>query len=152
MALVLHGELALTKGVPELDGLVTGAGDDLAVVRGEGNGEDVLLVAHEAAGGLAGSNLPEAEGAIPRARECELAVGGDDDAGHEVVVATEGAHREAVVLLGALDGPHHDSLVTGRGKDLVVVLRRGCDGSHPVGVTRQFAAESELFACHGLID
>lgn len=51
MALVLDLELALAEGVPELDGLVAGAGDDLSVVGAEGDGEDVLGVANEALGG-----------------------------------------------------------------------------------------------------
>lgn len=74
VALVHDGVLALAEGVPELDGLVAGAADDLAVVGAEGDGEDVLLVADEAAGGLARRDLPEAEGAIPRAGESELAI------------------------------------------------------------------------------
>lgn len=48
------GVLALAEGVPQLDGAVAGGGDDLAVVDGEGDGEDVLGVADEAAGGAAG--------------------------------------------------------------------------------------------------
>jgi hypothetical protein len=48
------GVLALTECVPELDGAVAGGGDNLTVVRGEGDGEDVLLVADESAGGDAG--------------------------------------------------------------------------------------------------
>ena len=38
----LDGVLALGEGVPQLDGLVPGAGDDLPVVGGEGNGHHVL--------------------------------------------------------------------------------------------------------------
>ncbi|KAH9288652.1 hypothetical protein KI387_032769, partial [Taxus chinensis] len=51
--------------------------DDLAVVDGEGNTEDILHVADEAAGGMPGVEIPEAELAVPRARKCELAVRGD---------------------------------------------------------------------------
>ena len=38
VTLVGDGELAVTEGVPELDGAVAGTGDDLAVVGGEGEG------------------------------------------------------------------------------------------------------------------
>ena len=38
----LDGVLALGEGVPQLDGLVPGAGDDLPVVGGEGHGHHVL--------------------------------------------------------------------------------------------------------------
>merc|ERR1719201_1800097 len=111
------GVLALTKGVPELDGLVAGARHDLTVVSGEGDGEDILIVSDEAAGGQASVEVPQAEGAVPGAGEGELAIGGDDDILHEVAVAAEGLLGVPVgaVLTGEL--PHHDSLVARRGQD-----------------------------------
>lgn len=69
MALVGDGELAVTEGVPELDGAIAGTGDDLAVVGGERDGQDVVGVADETAGGGAGGELPETESLIPRGRE-----------------------------------------------------------------------------------
>ena len=66
VALVGDGVLAVTEGVPELDGSVARSGDDLAVVGGEGDGENVVGVADEAAGGDTGGELPEAEGLVPR--------------------------------------------------------------------------------------
>lgn len=66
MALVGDGVLAVTKGVPELDGSVARSGDDLAVVGGERDGENVVGVADKAAGGDTGGKLPEAEGLVPR--------------------------------------------------------------------------------------
>ena len=42
MSLLLDGVLALGQGVPQLDGLVPGAGDDLTVVGREGHRHDVL--------------------------------------------------------------------------------------------------------------
>ena len=42
---------------------------------GESHGKDVLGVANEAAGGGAVVEVPQAEGAIPRAGEGELSVG-----------------------------------------------------------------------------
>lgn len=78
VALVGDGELAVTESVPQLDGAVTGAGDDLAVVGGEGDGQDVVVVADEAAGGGAGGQLPESQGLVPRGGQSVGAVGGDD--------------------------------------------------------------------------
>ena len=66
MALVGDGVLAVTESVPQLDGSVAGSGDDLAVVGGEGDGEDVVGVTDKAAGGYTGRELPEAEGLVPR--------------------------------------------------------------------------------------
>lgn len=78
VALVGDGVLAVTEGVPELDGPVARAGDDLTVVGGEGDGEDVVGVADEAAGGHTGGELPEAEGLVPGRGKSVGAVGGDD--------------------------------------------------------------------------
>ena len=38
----LDGVLALGKGVPQLDGLISAARDDLTVVSGESNAQDIL--------------------------------------------------------------------------------------------------------------
>ncbi len=77
VALLGDGVLAVTEGVPQLDCPVARARDDLAVVGGEGDGEDVVGVADEAAGGGASGKLPEAEGLVPRSRKSVRAVGGD---------------------------------------------------------------------------
>lgn len=78
MSLVSDGVLAVTQGVPQLDGPVTRARDDLAVVGGEGNGENVVVVADEAAGGVASRQLPQTERLVPRARERVRAVRRDN--------------------------------------------------------------------------
>lgn len=78
MALVGDGVLAVTEGVPQLDGAVTGSGDDLTVVGGEGDRENVVGVADETAGGGAGGELPESQGLVPRGGQSVSTVGGDD--------------------------------------------------------------------------
>lgn len=78
VALVGDGVLAVTKSVPQLDGAVTGTGDDLAVVGREGDGQNVVGVADEAAGGGTGGKLPEAEGLVPRGGQSVGTVGGDN--------------------------------------------------------------------------
>ena len=78
VALVGDGVLAVTEGVPELDGSVARSGDDLAVVGGEGDGQDVVGVADKAAGGDTGGELPQAQGLVPRGGESVGTVGGDD--------------------------------------------------------------------------
>jgi hypothetical protein len=50
----------------------------LAVVGGEGDGEDVVGVADKAAGGHTGGQLPETEGLVPGRRESVCTVRGDD--------------------------------------------------------------------------
>lgn len=78
MALVGDGVLAVTERVPQLDGSVARAGDNLAVVGGEGDGQDVVGVADEAAGGGTGGELPQAEGLVPGRGESVGTVRGDD--------------------------------------------------------------------------
>lgn len=78
MALVGDGELAVTQGVPQLDGAVARAGDNLAVVGREGDGQNIVVVADEATGGGAGRQLPESQGLVPRSGQGVSAVGGDN--------------------------------------------------------------------------
>lgn len=111
VALLLDIVFALSEGVPELDRPVAGAGDDLPVVGAEADGEDIGGVADEAAGSETGVQVPETEGVVPRRRESELAVGGDNNIRHEVVVAVEDALRVPVRVLVARQLPDDDSLV-----------------------------------------
>lgn len=78
MALLGDGELAVTKRVPELDGSVTGTGDDLAVVGREGNGEDIAGVAAEDAGGVASRKFPQTQGLVPRGRQSVGSIRGNN--------------------------------------------------------------------------
>lgn len=113
MALWLtDGVLALGQGVPKLDGLVTGARDNLTVVNRESNGQDILGVAQETASGGAVVDVPKTEGAIPRAGDAELAVGGDDDVLDVVAVATESSLGKSIVAFLAGQAPDNDGLIT----------------------------------------
>jgi hypothetical protein len=51
VSLILDIVLALSEGVPQLDGAVTGSGDNLPVVSTEADGQDIGSVSNEAAGG-----------------------------------------------------------------------------------------------------
>lgn len=78
VALLGDGVLAVTEGVPELDSSVARAGDDLAVVGREADGEDVVGVANESSGGGARGELPQTQSLVPRGRQSVGAIGGDD--------------------------------------------------------------------------
>jgi hypothetical protein len=65
VSLVGDGVLAVSEGVPQLDCAVAGSRNDLTVVGREGNGEDIVGVAYEAASGDTGGQFPEAESLIP---------------------------------------------------------------------------------------
>jgi hypothetical protein len=77
VALVGDGVLAVTEGVPQLDGAVTGSGDDLTVVGGERDGENVVGVADKGAGGVTGGQLPQTERLVPGGGQSVGTVGGD---------------------------------------------------------------------------
>lgn len=78
VALVGDSVLAVTESVPQLDGAVARAGDDLTVVGGERDGQDVVSVADEATSGGARGELPESQGLVPRGRQGIGTVGGND--------------------------------------------------------------------------
>jgi hypothetical protein len=65
VTLLSDSELAVTKSVPQLDGAIARAGNDLSVVGGEGNGENIIGVSNESAGGSTGGELPKAESLVP---------------------------------------------------------------------------------------
>ena len=113
MGLFLNGVLALSQGVPQLDGLVSGSRHDLSVVGRESDAENVLSVVFEPAGGVAGAQVPEPEGLVPGAREGEVAVRGQDDVGDEVSVTLEAHLGDAVVGFVPGDLPHDQGFVAG---------------------------------------
>jgi len=65
MWLLVDGELADTVDVPDLNVLVHGARDDLSVIWGESDGEDILLVTNHSLVGGALLQVPESDGSIP---------------------------------------------------------------------------------------
>jgi hypothetical protein len=78
VALLSDSELAVTESVPELDCSIARSGDDLSVVGGEGNGQNIVGVANKASGGGTGGKLPETQGLVPGSRESIGTVGGDN--------------------------------------------------------------------------
>lgn len=148
VAVLLDGELAVTEGVPQLDGAVAAARHDLAVVRAEAHAEHIGAVADEAAGGLARVEIPETEGVVPRGRERELAVRRDDDVRHKVVVAVEDLLGVTVVDVIARELPDDDGVVARAGQQEVWVLRRRRDRGDPVSVARQASLVGERLS-HG---
>lgn len=144
--ILLDGVLALAQRVPQLDGLVARARDNLAVVSREGDSEHVLLVRDEAAGGEARVNVPKAKRAIPAARQRELAVRRDRDVLHEVRVAAQRALRraaEALVLVVAVQRPDDDGLVARAREERARLLHRARNARHPVAVPLEDTTEGE---------
>lgn len=148
MALLGDGVLAVTEGVPQLDGAVTRTRDDLSVVGGEGNGENVVGVADESSGGGAGSELPQTESLVPRSRQGISTVRRDNltnqlqsasrtlfvilptefewtyTVGHNVRVAVERSLGVAVLGLVAGEVPDDQGLVSAGGQEHVGAVSR----------------------------
>ena len=99
MTIVLNIELALAEGIPKLDGAVPATTDNLPVISTEADTEDIGGVTNEATGGLAGVQVPKAEGVVPRRGESELAIRGDDNVRHKVVVTVENTLGVAILVL-----------------------------------------------------
>jgi len=118
---VLH----LAEGIPELDGAVTASRDDLSIVTGESDRQNVLSVADESADAVAISDVPKAESAVPGGGDSALGIGGEDNIRHEVVVASQSSLGIAIVALSSVDAPNDDGLVAGSRDDDVGVLSRG---------------------------
>jgi hypothetical protein len=113
VALILDGVLALTKGVPEADGLVARTRNDLSVVRGESNAENILGVTNESLGGGSSVKIPQAEGVIPRSREGELAIRGDNNVLNEVRVSMKRTTGNTVLSFFSGEIPDNNALVSG---------------------------------------
>jgi len=150
VTILLDGELALTEGVPELDGLVTGSGDDLTVIGRERNRENIVGVTDEATGGGTGVEVPETEGLVPGSGQGELTIGGDDDILDGRVVSVEGLLGDTEVTLVIVSQvPDNDGLVAGRRQDHVGGLSGGGDGGDPVTMTGELSAVVKRLSRHG---
>ena len=77
MTLVRNGKFAVTQCVPQLDRAIPRARNDLTVVGGEGDGEDIVGVTDEAAGRHSGSEFPQPKRLVPGGGEGVGTVGGD---------------------------------------------------------------------------
>jgi hypothetical protein len=105
-----EGILALTKSIPKLHSAISGGRNNLAIVRREGNRENILGVTNEATSALSSADLPQTKSGIPRTRKGELSVRADGDVRDEVVVSTKSTLGSAVVFLSALEVPDNDGL------------------------------------------
>lgn len=102
VAVLVHGEHALALDVPHLQLTVAGTGDDLAVVGGEGNGQDVLGVALELGDAVTVLQVPQTQGLIPGGGQSELGVVGQGDLLDEVGVALQAAVGDGAGLLSGV--------------------------------------------------
>ena len=143
MGIVSEGVLALTEGVPQLDLAIATSGNDLAVVRAEGDGEDIRGVTNKGADRLTAAEVPQTQGLVPRARQGEGTVGGDDDVLDGLVVASQGALSVAARLSLGGEVPADKLLIAGARNESVAGLDRGSDGGNPVAVALEGTLQNE---------
>ena len=89
MSIFLYVEFTFTEGVPKFYRLVARARDNLPVIGAEADGQNIGGVPDKFPGRLTVVQIPETEGMIPRGGESELAIGGNDNVGNEVVVSVK---------------------------------------------------------------
>lgn len=141
----LVGELALTNGVPDLDGSVTGRRNDLTVVRREGNRQNVASVASETSSAGSVLELPKTEGLVPGGREGVLTVLRDGNVLDNVVVTLERLLGDTISLLITSQVPHNKALVAGGREQQVGVAGSGSQGGDPAVVALEGAAQHQYF-------
>jgi len=148
VTLILDGVLALAKSVPKADGLVARARNDLSVVSGESNAENILGVTNESLGGGSRVKVPQAKSMIPRSREGELAIRGDDNVLNEVRVSVKRTTGNTVLSFFSGEVPDNNALVSGGREDHVGALRGGSDGGDPATVTLKDASKLKDIGRH----
>jgi len=65
VSLILNGVLALSEGIPEFDSLVSRSRNDLSVISGESNAQNILSVSNESSSSEARVEIPESKGSVP---------------------------------------------------------------------------------------
>jgi hypothetical protein len=148
VVILRNGVLALSKGVPKLDSLVTRTRDNLTVVGGESDGVHILGVSLKLANRETGVQVPETHSGVHGTGEGELTVGRDHGVAHRLVVTTEAATSitgGVSVLRGQL--PDKGSLVTRTRHNEVGLLVGGGDGGDPARVTLEGTFVDDVSHC-----
>lgn len=152
------GELAFSKGVPQLEGLISTSRDDLSVILREGNGVDFLGVTNKDLGGLSGSQVPKSDGLIPRGGKGEGVISREGDIGDEVVVTSQGLKGNTVKSVSVFftdffnvtgELPDHKSMISGTSDEdwgffVFLEWMSSDDAGDPVSVTFEVSDKSEL--------
>jgi len=160
---LVNSELALRTGVPDLDFSVQRASDDLSVIGGQSNGEDISLVTNELRDGSAGGDIPEADSTVPGGGEGKAGVTSELDLTNEVRVASHhlswGTPLTVLILLTlGLELPLDKGAITGTRKEELLSLSidfffTDGEGGNPTAVTFKEASVLETvlrlaFFCH----
>jgi hypothetical protein len=111
VTVILNIVFAFSKGIPELDGFITGARHDLSVIGTKADRKYIGGVTDKLAGGCTGVKIPQAQSVIPRRRQSELSVRRDHNIGNKVVMAVEDSFGVSVRVLVTSQCPDDDGFV-----------------------------------------
>lgn len=92
-------------------------GDDLTVVNGESDRQDILVMSYKATGGFATGNVPQTKFRIPRSRQGKGTIGRDDNIRNKVRMSTQGTTSVPIRIIirrGMSELPCNDALITRR--------------------------------------
>jgi len=148
VGIIGDGVLALSEGVPQTDGLITGTRDDLTIVGRERDGVNIAGVALEGADRGTDVQIVQAHGLVPGRTEGELTIGGADDILDSLIVSSEGLLGETWLVLVRGELPDHDGLITGGRDDHVGVVEITCDAGDPIAVTLELTNAIQRISGH----
>lgn len=142
--LIVRAPFFDSNGIPQLDSIIPGSRDNLAVVRGESNTENVLLMSSELLGCLTGFKVPQPQGAIPRGGKRILTIRGKVQVFDNMVVANESTSDFTIHSLLVIDrkAPYANGLVSGSAKKLVGVFKRRFQARNGIRVSSEVAHNS----------
>lgn len=130
-----NGVFALSEGVPKLDGFISGTGNNLTIVSGEGDGVHVLGMSLKQSNGSSRVQVPQSHGVIHRSGQGELSIRTDDGVAYGLVVAPQ-ASSSISGRLQIFGGqfPNHSGFIPRSGNNQVGLFIGGRDGGNPSGV------------------
>lgn len=112
VSVLLDSVFADTESVPQLDGTIARPGNDLSVVGGESDAEDIFGVSNESSRRRSHRQIPQTEGRVPGAGQSELSVRGQNNVRNEVAVTLKSLMRDTVIGIILSQLPDDDGLVT----------------------------------------
>ena len=146
MSLLLDSVFALGQGIPQLDGFISGSTDNLTIIGGESNAQDIVAVILETAGGTSGGQVPQSQILIPRSGQGKVAVRGKDDIRNKVTMTMKALLGDSIVLFITSQLPNDEGFVTGRTQDDVRVLGIGSNLGNPAAVAFESSSELKCFS------
>jgi len=139
----INGVFAFTKGVPQFDASITRTRNNLSVIRGESNTEDIVGVSSENFGGCSVCEVPKSQGFIPRAGESESSIGRQNNVLNEVRVTSESTFWGSSGISISGEIPRDNGFITGT-RNEGFVITAGSNGGDPTIVTFENSTDCKL--------